>query len=131
MTDSLEVLCLEGLEKALIGYQVSALGKPPTLVYDYDTAVALLVEAGFARNEIDGFLADIDSIDFLSPPVFVRLDELAKANILRGDRYFFDDGNETIHWGNVSVGIRVSYAIYGPSSRWTDGSAGKAGAVYL
>lgn len=97
MRDNLEVLCLEGLEKALIGYQVSAKGKPPTLVYDYDTTIALLEEAGYAQNEIDGFLADIDSIDFVSPPVFVRLDELAKASILRGDRYFFDDGNETIH----------------------------------
>jgi len=97
MTDNQEVLCLEGLEKALIGYQVSVLGKPPTLVYDYDTAIALLKEAGYAKNEIDGFLADIDSLDFISPPVFVRLDELAKASILRGDRYFFDDGNKTIH----------------------------------
>ena len=97
MKDSLEVLCLEGLEEALLGYKVSVQGKAPTLVYDYDAAIALLENAGYEKNEINGFLADIDSIEFVSPPVFVRLDESAKSNILRGDRYFFDDGNQTIH----------------------------------
>jgi len=97
MTDNLEVLCLEGLEEALIGYLVNGSSGSPTLVYDYDASLRLLRELGYEQNEIIGFLDDILSIEFVSPPVFVRLDELAKVNILRGDRYYFDNGNRTIH----------------------------------
>ena len=97
MTSNLEVLCLEGLEGALIGYQVNGSSGSPTLVYDYDTSLKLLQELGYEPNEIMSFLEDIKHIDFVTPPVFVRLDDLAKVNILRGDRYYFDDGNRTIH----------------------------------
>lgn len=97
MTSNLEVLCLEGLEGALIGYQVNGSSGSPTLVYDYDTSLKLLQELGYEPNEIFSFLEDIKHIDFVTPPVFVRLDEQAKLNLMRGDRYYFDDGNRTIH----------------------------------
>ncbi|MAD25001.1 MAG: hypothetical protein CMO44_12600 [Verrucomicrobiales bacterium] len=97
MTSNLEVLCLEGLEGALIGYQVNGSSGSPTLVYDYDTSLKLLQELGYEPNEILSFLEDIKHIDFVTPPVFVRLDEQAKLNLMRGDRYYFDDGNRTIH----------------------------------
>ena len=100
MTDNLEVLCLEGLEKALIGYQMNANSNLLTLVYDYDATLELLRELGYEQSEIVDFLEEIRNIDFVSPPVFVRLDEQARVNVLRcayGDRYYFNDGERTIH----------------------------------
>tara|TARA_B100000214_G_C23573472_1_gene448387 strand:+ start:154 stop:456 length:303 start_codon:yes stop_codon:yes gene_type:complete len=100
MTDNLEVLCLEGLEKALIGYQMNADSNLLTLVYDYDATLELLRQLGYGQSEIVDFLEEIRNIDFVSPPVFVRLDEKAKSNVMRcayGDRYYFDDDKRTIH----------------------------------
>ena len=96
MTDNLEVLCLEGLEEALIGYLVNGSSGSPTLVYDYDASLKLLRELGYEQNEIIGFLDDIKSIDFVSPPVLC--DSMSwQGKYLRGDRYYFDNGNRTIH----------------------------------
>ncbi len=134
MTDNLEVLCLEGLEKALIGYQMNADSNLLTLVYDYDATLELLRQLGYGQSEIVDFLEEIRNIDFVSPPVFVRLDEKAKSNVMRcayGDRYYFDDDKRTIHWRDVEGRIWISYAIYGTSSRWIDDSAGKIGAIYM
>ena len=97
MYDNIEVLCLEGLEEALIGVQVRGDGQQPTLVYDYKATLRLLAAAGYEKNEIQGFLKDLANVDFVAPPIFVALDMNVSSQILRGDRYYFDDGNHTLH----------------------------------
>jgi len=44
--DNIEVLCLEGLEEACIGYQVVQRGQTPVLVYDYETTIDVLRAGG-------------------------------------------------------------------------------------
>ena len=89
--NNIEVLCLEGLEDACIGYQVVLRGAAPVLVYDYAKTIAVLRASGYADDDIQEFLEEITQVDYINPPIFVNFNNEMANYIAGGDRYYFDD----------------------------------------
>ena len=78
--NNIEVLCLEGLEDACIGYQVVLKGNAPVLVYDYAKTIEVLRASGYADDEIQEFVEEVTQVDYINPPIFVNFnDEMANS----------------------------------------------------
>lgn len=97
--NNIEVLCLEGLEDACIGYQVVLKGNAPVLVYDYAKTIEVLRAGGYADDDIQEFVERVTQVDYINPPIFVNFNDEMANYIAGGDRYYFDDeiNNHTLH----------------------------------
>ena len=95
--NNIEVLCLEGLEDACIGYQVVLKGNAPVLVYDYAKTIEVLRASGYADDEIQEFVEQVTQVDYINPPIFVNFNDEMTNYIAGGDRYYFDDDEINTH----------------------------------
>lgn len=95
--DNIEILCLSGLEEAVLGYQVS-LDQTTALVYDYDKTLMVLEEHGYSDSDINEFFAKLSAAGLPgNVPVFVRIDPELRHEISKDTKIIFDDKERTIH----------------------------------
>lgn len=83
MKHTVEVLCLDGLEAAIIG-QTTRDGKTEVLVYDATVVNKLLVELGYVDFDAFDFerqLIETEGVESRRRPVFVYLDDNVKDRI--------------------------------------------------
>jgi len=83
MKHTVEVLCLDGLEAAIIG-QTTRDGKTEVLVYDATTVNKLLIELGYVDFDAFDFekqLIETEAVESRKRPVFVYLDSNVKDRI--------------------------------------------------
>lgn len=97
--NNIEVLCLEGLEDACIGYQVVLKGNAPVLVYDYAKTIEVLRASGYADDDIQEFVERVTQVDYINPPIFVNFNDEMANYIAGGEKHYFDDeiNNHTLH----------------------------------
>lgn len=83
MKHTVEVLCLDGLEAAIIG-QTTRDGKTEVLVYDATVVNKLLIELGYVDFDAFDFerqLIETGGVESRRRPVFVYLDDNVKDRI--------------------------------------------------
>jgi len=94
---NVEVLCLSGLEHAIVGYQVTA-DKNAGLVYDYEKTVAELQDRGYDEEEIESFFENIQMLPFPGPlPIFVKVDSTLGGAVAETKPIIHDDRDPTYH----------------------------------
>lgn len=94
---TVEVLCLSGLEHAIVGYQVSA-DSSAGLVYDYEKTIAELKDRGYDEEEIEDFFENIQMLPFPGTlPIFVKVDPTLGGAVAETKTIVYDDRDTTYH----------------------------------
>lgn len=84
MKNTVEVVCLDGLEAAIIG-QTTRDGKTEVLVYDAALVSKLLLQLGYIDFDAFDFemqLIETDGVETQKRPVFVYLDRDVKDRLV-------------------------------------------------
>lgn len=95
--DKIEIVCLSGLEEAVLGYQVG-LDQATALVYDYEKTVMVLEEHGYSESDINDFFGNLSAAGLPgNAPVFVKIDPKLRHEMSEETQIIFDDKERTIH----------------------------------
>jgi dihydroxyacetone kinase DhaKLM complex PTS-EIIA-like component DhaM len=68
----IEVIAIEGLDAAIIGTTIR--NQCEVLAYDYDKAVAILIDEGHTEEDAEDYVAELSSQEFEGAPAFVYFD---------------------------------------------------------